>query len=374
MTISAAISSPIHLAAAAATGGTPADVVRDDIQWMPPGPHEIVPTVNGKPTPVTITVDQVLAQRMISDFGRLRSEYLAGAGDEPFIDFAHRNQDAAGHPTELYWAGSDPKTGGIRAKVTWTKAARAALEDKQFTRFSPQWAVDLKTGAPIGLSPNMGGLVNHAAFSTIQRVRAGAAGGRVDQTENEMTPEQIQAAVTAAMATAMAPLNTRLAAVEAAQAAGASASTTVATAAADPALVARIAALEAQTSGTQLANARRVVAGAVQAGRLAPQDQASASFWESSIMAQGAAAEAQLNALPVNPAFARLVQAGANGGGVSAAAATAAGAESAEAFVAVCRAKATAGAPRSEAIAAAIKEAPKAYGAWRDADGKPGIW
>jgi phage I-like protein len=388
MIVSAAISSPVFLmGATAASAGSnvsaqgnqgAGDVVRDDIQWMPPGPHEIVPSINGKPTPITVTVDQALAQLMISDFERLRSEYLAGTGDEPFIDFAHRNQDAAGHPTELYWAGTDAKAGGIRARVVWTKAARAALEDKQFTRFSPQWQVDTKTGAPIGLFPNMGGLVNHAAFSTIQRVRAGATSGSETQ-DTPMTPEQIQAAVTAAMAPALSGITGRLQALETAQAAAGASTTGAAAASAgtDPALLARIDALERQNNGNQAAHADRVIAGAVQAGRLAPQDAASATFWRGAILAQGPAAEAQLNALPVNPAFVRLVQAGASGGAAGAgatAAAAASGTDTPEAFVNICRAKVTAGASRSVALASATKEAPKAYAAWRDTDGKIGLW
>jgi hypothetical protein len=80
-----------------------------DIQWMPPGAQDITCFVQGNPKDLQFTVQARHAAIFNEMLQRMRSAAAAGAGDEPFFDFDHQDAAASGHPTELYWAGDDPK-------------------------------------------------------------------------------------------------------------------------------------------------------------------------------------------------------------------------------------------------------------------------
>lgn len=342
-----------------------------DIQWMPPGRHEIHPTIDGKPASVTIDVNAALADRLAVEFERMLAEHADGSGDLPFLDFAHKREAASGHVTAMYWGGNDSKTGGIRIKVDWTTAGRTALADRQYRRFSPSWLINAQTGEVQGLAPNLGGLVNHAAFSRIQSVRAGHGGTRTHHIQ--MTQQEITTAVATAVAEAMKPLNDQLNAIRTTAATAAAAA---APAAVPPELQQRISTLEAQAAGQVRQHATRVVQAAQSAGRLAPQDAASEAFWVDAIVAQGAKAETALASLSINPAFVRVVQAGANGGaaGAGMAGGTPAVTNTADGFVATFRVEAAkAEATKTGALTAAISANPEGYKAWRAANGQPGL-
>lgn len=140
-----------------------------EIQWMPPGEHRISATSNGKTVERTVRVDAAAADRMQILLQELRAKAAAGAGDTPFLDFDNRDGPAAATVLAFRWGGSDPVTGGIRALVEWTKPGRDALLGGAYRRLSPTFFADSEgriTGAPV----NMGGLVNRAAFKTIQPI------------------------------------------------------------------------------------------------------------------------------------------------------------------------------------------------------------
>jgi Mu-like prophage I protein len=172
-----------------------------DIQWMPPGEHTIQPLVEGEATdePFIIQVVPELAERLDGQLQDMRQKAQNGQGDVPYLDFNHQDQEASGEVTQLYWGGDDPKTGGIRAKVIWSDAGKAALEGRRYRRFSPQWEVDEKTMEPVGLSPNLGGLVNRAAFQNIAPIMARSA-----QSSFRVQGKTIQARTATVMAQARA--------------------------------------------------------------------------------------------------------------------------------------------------------------------------
>lgn len=143
-----------------------------EIQWMPPGNHTITPFVAGESQEISIHVDAKLAEKFNALLQQLIATARAGQGDEPFFDFNHDDREASGHPYELFWGGNDPRSGGIRAKVKWTSAGEAAIKGRTYTRFSPQWAISAKSRQPVGITVNLGGLVNRAAFKSIQPVAA----------------------------------------------------------------------------------------------------------------------------------------------------------------------------------------------------------
>lgn len=297
-----------HLAAGLPSLAMPAGAaLPGDIQWMPPGKHEITATRAGEPVTYTITVNAAGAAAVAAALQSYRSAAAAGREDKPYLDFNHEDREASGQVLDAYWGGDDPVTGGIRLKVEWSAAGKAALEGKLYRRFSPSFFVNAGgevTGAPL----NMGGLVNRAAFKTINPIVAGQAGDAKKDTS--MDAAQLAAQLAAAN-DQITQLNAKLAT-----------STNEATIKAKDGeittLKTKIAELE-KTLGEQAAlNAKAWVDAAVKDGRLAPQNVALHAQWVESLK-QDPARKAMLDALPVNAALATIITnpggGPANGGG-----------------------------------------------------------
>lgn len=274
-------------------GGLP-----DEIQWMPPGRHTITPHIDGKPKELTITVDAALAERIAQQLTLLRAAADRGEGDVPFLDFNHEDGAASAEVTALRWAGDDPKAGGIRARVHWTKAGRDALEGKSFRRFSPQWLSDPKSLEPVGIGVNLGGLVNRAAFTRIQPV---VAKHGVAHPLNQPMTEQEKQDLLNLITAATKPLTDRLAALESK---AADAQTAVDT---------RIKAIEARNAEGVLIAARAKVAGWAAEGKLPPQDKDRLEAVAKAIAADPAL-ETTFASLAPNPAFKTVTGSSGSGG------------------------------------------------------------
>ncbi|MFO1461258.1 MAG: phage protease [Verrucomicrobiota bacterium] len=331
---------------------------------MPPGTHRIVPFVEGEPKPFEIEVNAKLAELFGRQVDAMKARADAGEGDLPFLDFNHDGGRASARVHSLYWGGSDRKTGGIRAKVEWTAAGRAALAGREYRRFSPQWLIDPETSAPLGVNENLGGLVNRAAFQAIHPVVA-----KNGQNHKPAMTEKETADLSALITGHLAPITTRLSALEAKAASIETATTaSAASASAITGLTARLDAIESAGVNRTKTEAKGIVAKACAAGRISPQDTKAIAFWEGAIEKDPTAAE-QLDRLPVNPAFLRVTAGGAGNGG-----APAPDTDTAEGFAAVVRAGYADGkTPRSQALAKAMAAHPKGYAAWRQANGKPGL-
>jgi hypothetical protein len=147
-----------------------------DIQFMSPGEQTLTCNVGGKPKTFTTNITRDTATILERDRKRMAVAAGRNQGDLPYIDLNHNDEEAAGRVTEIYWAGDDPLTGGVRARVEWTAAGEAALRGKLYRRFSPSFLMD-EAGNIVGLpNENLGGLVNRAAFKSIQPVIAKSAG------------------------------------------------------------------------------------------------------------------------------------------------------------------------------------------------------
>lgn len=305
--------------------------VPDEIQWMPPGKHTITPHVEGKPKQMSLVVDAALAALVAPMVEEMRKAAERGEGDVPYLDFNHDDGAAAAEVIALRWAGEDTKSGGIRARVKWTKAGREAVEGRTFRRFSPQWWTDPATGNPVGVGVNMGGLVNRAAFQTIQPV---VAKGGEAQPEKTMT-EAEKAEFRELVASATKPLTDRIAALETKAAAGPDLS----------AVATRLKSLEDATAAGTLTAARARVQHFAAEGRLSPQDTEGIEAFAKAGAADPKVFET-LAKLPVNPAFKVLTgSSGTAGGGQpenfakAVEAAKAAGAKSTAEAVDLCMAK-----------------------------------
>lgn len=217
-----------------------------------------------------------------------------GEGDEPFFDFEHKDGRASGHPIELYWAGEDPKKGGIRARGKWTGSGKAALVARDFTRFSPQWDFDEETDEPTGVGANLGGLVNRAAFTRIQAL---AKTGRNESTgEIEMTREEFKSWLGEELKPVTDKLNALEAKASAAEtAARAGTATATAAAPADDKIILlvqtamkpvtdKLADIEKQAGENRTAQAKAAVQSHINRGAIGPEDKDSINFWTESVL------------------------------------------------------------------------------------------
>ena len=167
--------SPIKAYSAFSTAvASSGDVLPDSIQWMPPGRHAITAVKDGEPFEMELEVNEALARRVAAMLEHYRDKAARAEGDLPFFDFNHNDAEASAHPLQMYWAGDDPRQGGIRARLQWTGAGADAIQRRTFRRFSPQFLTDDDKNV-IGVGINMGGLVNRAAFRNIQPIWASDA-------------------------------------------------------------------------------------------------------------------------------------------------------------------------------------------------------
>lgn len=292
--IKAALTSSLDLVTSQSNSECPAD-----IQYMPPGKHRIHASRNGKPVSLEIKVDASTAETLNVFLQGQLAKATEGNDDRPFFDFNHEDREAAAWPTEFYWAGDDLKTGGVRAKVEWSGAGKQAVSDKTFRRFSPTFIPD-EDGKVIGSETNMGGLVNRAAFKSIQPLFAKqeTPGTQVSRPAPESSviihpPSSIM-------------IKAKLHSLKIIDSVEASESDIV------TAVETRFTQLETENRELKSriedgvkARATNHVEAAVKAGRIAPNDHTK-TFWRDSLIRDEAAALKALEALPVNPILAKV--------------------------------------------------------------------
>jgi len=167
-----------------------AEELPSDIQWAPPGRQKIRPknAVTGKGVNLDVTIGPALVDKL-----NAQAEGIREKGHDPFIDFNHNeNNGASGHIQSFFWAGSDLKKGGIRANVKWTSKGSEALLGREFTRFSPCFAVE--KGKIAGLSSaNIGGLTNRPAFGDNEKIV------QAEEGIQDMDPDEIKKIIATAI-------------------------------------------------------------------------------------------------------------------------------------------------------------------------------
>jgi hypothetical protein len=188
---------PIECRAAVAI--TPLD--KNEIVFLPVGVHEITPVSGGIGRPIKVFIDQAAAVAM----EKQRADIQARTGKRPYFDFNHEDAAASFWPDAFYYKPQD----GVVCKGEWTASGKKAVEGKDYRAFSPVFHVDDKTKDPARVvcsdfaRPNMGGLVNDPAFSTLPlwAKNDGSPVAPLEQTANNnkqeekvtMTPEETAA-------------------------------------------------------------------------------------------------------------------------------------------------------------------------------------
>lgn len=271
------------------------------IVFLPEGTHTITASVGGKPKTLTVTVDERVLAGFAEDLARRQDSNV-----RPFAGFDHKPGAASFIPQGFrYEAGV-----GLMLDVDWTSAGRAAIEGRDYSYFSPTFLVS-KDGIPTGLTGRgeIGSLVNDPAFEEIPRIAASHQETDPMQHLVELGLVEASCAPDQALETAKAALASlreaaaQVETVEAANVAKKSAEDELAD------IKLRYDELEAANKSLKdelamkaSASADAAIDEAIKAGRIAPQDEATKSFWRSSITSNPDAIKA-LNAIPVNPAL-----------------------------------------------------------------------
>jgi phage I-like protein len=288
--MTAATAAPLHAAfsnALAEGSALPAD-----IQYMPPGRHRIRASQGGKPVSVEVAVSAATAAVLQTFLAAKMTAAAEGREDRPFFDFNHEDREASAWPTEFYWAGDDPQSGGVRARLEWSDAGKRAVEGRTFRRFSPTFHLDA-SGHVTGSEINMGGLVNRAAFKRIAPLFAAAP---VDTAHEQPLMQTListlrSLSLVEASATEEADLVSQV-------------SRSVS------ALKSQVSDLQASIATQARQRAESLVDAAVHAGRLPAKDTDARGFWVDALIRDEAKAVKALDALAVNPVLARLTPGG----------------------------------------------------------------
>lgn len=251
----------------------------DSIVYLPEGSHTISANIGGKPKTATVKIDErVLAS--FSDDLKQRHE----SNVRPFAGFDHASGKASFLPKEFRYESGV----GLILDVEWTKAGRESIEGKDYSYFSPTFRIS-DDGTPLGLTQRgeIGSLVNDPAFESIQRIAA----SHTETNTNTMIDHLVELGLVEAghdEATALNTAKAKLAELrndaQTVKASNDEAASTIAALEADKAALAtENAELKAANESAAEATAEAAIAEAVQAGRIAPQDEKSKTFWKQSI-------------------------------------------------------------------------------------------
>lgn len=272
------------------------------IVFLPEGTHTITASVGGKAKTLTVTVDERVLASFSEDLAKRQESNV-----RPFAGFDHKPGAASFIPNAFRY---EPGV-GLMLDVEWTSAGRAAIEGRDYSYFSPTFLVS-KDGIPTGLTARgeVGSLVNDPAFEEIPRIAASHQTENTDMdhlielglVEASCAPDQALETAKAALAS-LRESAALVETVEAANMAKKSAEDELAELKSKyDALEAANKALSDELAAKASASADAAIEDAVKAGRIAPQDDATKSFWRSAITSNPEAIKA-LNAIPVNPAL-----------------------------------------------------------------------
>jgi phage I-like protein len=285
------------------------DQLPGEIQWMPPGIHEITAMTDDGPEDLKVIVNEQTATRIAKLLQDYSSAAAAGQGDRAYFDFNHNDEEASAHVIGFFWGGNDPVSGGVRAKVEWTGPGRRALLEKAYRRFSPSFYPN-KAGEVVAAPLNMGGLVNRAAFRTIAPILSRYGGDKAptnktkEPTDMAKTVDEQLADLSASLAKNQENITALCGTVDKlvkAQKPEEKPPTT----AKDPNIIsleAEVKALKDLNLVQAKANAGAAVRKAVSEGKIPPQDAKLIEQWTNILLVDAKNAEL-LEALPVNAAL-----------------------------------------------------------------------
>src|SRR6266576_1936378 len=122
--------------AIAALPELPGTELPNDIQIFPPGKGVEFTLQDYPGETFKLDVDASVAAKAQADLERLQSLEAQGKGSAPFADRNHEDREAIFHPVKFFWAGDDPKSGGVRVQTRWTPFGAALVRARAFKYFS----------------------------------------------------------------------------------------------------------------------------------------------------------------------------------------------------------------------------------------------
>jgi len=292
---------------------TEVEALAESIVYLPEGEHEIHATVNGKPAKRKVTVDESILAAFANDLQSRQSRNV-----RPFAGFDHKTGPASFLPKEFRY---EPGV-GLVLDIEWTQAGKNAIEGKDYSYFSPNFL--LANGTPSGLPTHgeIGSLVNEPAFEAMEKIAASYNENTMDikpLIELGLVSEDVDPALAMELARAeIEAMKSKIAEVEAGymqkeadavQAAANYATELETVTASRDALAGEVETLKASLAEIEDKAADGVIEDAVQAGRIAPQDDKAKAFWKAQIKADKNAIEI-LNAIPAKPVNGETVLAG----------------------------------------------------------------
>lgn len=275
------------------------------IVYIPEGEHEITPLVDGKPKTIKVRLDASRGEAIAAAFQTALMK-RAGQNVRPIFDFDHANSGPASAIPKAfrYEAGR-----GLIADVEWTGKGKEAIAARDYAYFSPTFLM-AQDGTPSGLPERgpLGALVNDPAFREIERIAAANAA------QNHPLEEPTNMTTALILATCGLLSETEAAKDDATTLATKRVSAMQADSKKVESLNEKITAMEgeidklkrerdelkAEAKSAVEASAQSAVDAAVDAGRIAPKDEDTKTFWKESIIARGESAIKAMNALPVS--------------------------------------------------------------------------
>jgi len=264
----------------------PQDKALARVMYIPEGDHQIDCMVDKKPASITVSVPPEKGEEIAARL-QARLDELLKSNVRPVFDFDHKGEGpASALPKKfLYVPGQ-----GIMVDAEWTGAGRKAIENKDYSYFSPTFLRDAETGEPVDLpsSGPLGALVNDPAFREISRIAAKKEAVQTTTTQKSMIKSLVKAGLLTedeakkdnAEEIAVEKLETMQGEAEKAK----TAEETIKEQAK------QIEELKKQLAALKEAEAEKEVEDAVTAGRIAPKDEETKKFWKEQIITAGQSA------------------------------------------------------------------------------------
>lgn len=156
---------------AAIANALPEGKAPKEIVYIPEGSHDICPLVDGKARRITVKMLPEQGESIAAQF-QADLEERKKATVRPWMDFDHKGGVASAIPSAFRYE----KGKGLILALDWTKRGREAVEGREYSYHSPEFALG-EDGVPAGLLDRgpVGALVNEPAFREIPRIAASDA-------------------------------------------------------------------------------------------------------------------------------------------------------------------------------------------------------
>lgn len=290
----------------------------EDIQVFPPGKAMKFTLQDYPNQEFAIDVDASVAAKANADLQAMIARASAGQGSMPFADQNHEDAAATFTPSRYFWAGKDPKTGGVRLAGEWTPFGAQLVRAKAYRYFSACFNFSKSRKKFLGLlNENVGGLVNRPGFATQAAFAKAAPSTPTTKEPTTMDANEFKQIVD----DALKPINAKITALETAAIPARAAADATATSEALTKIVVdamkpvteQLAVFKKTQEDTVKAQAKATVGKYVGRIGLAPQDTDSIDFWEKQVIADPVGAEKQLQKLPARAGATRLTTSGTGG-------------------------------------------------------------